>query len=59
PAVCAQCVNWRPLAGQLHLADGTTSLSPGFCTTRTAANLPQMFQDYAQNCSLFEEDIPF
>ena len=56
--VCAQCVNWRSQR-QPHLADGATSLTRGFCTTRAAADLPQMSQDYAQKCSFFEEEIPF
>ena len=58
PPACAQCVNWRSQR-QPHLADGATSLTRGFCTTRAAADLPQMSQDYAQKCSFFEEEIPF
>lgn len=56
--VCAQCVNWRP-ERPLHLADGTTRPSPGFCASRAAAALPQMLPAYAERCRLFEEEIPF
>jgi hypothetical protein len=56
--VCAQCVNWQP-ARRLHLANGTTQLSPGFCTVRAAADLSQLPQTYAERCRFYEEDIPF
>jgi hypothetical protein len=56
--LCAQCVNWQP-AMQLHLADGTTRTTPGFCTVRAAADLPQMAQGYAAECQLYEIEIPF
>ncbi|WP_240518967.1 hypothetical protein [Leptolyngbya sp. BC1307] len=58
PKGCPQCVNWRP-ARRLHLADGTTQLSPGFCAARAAADLPQMSQDYAERCRFYAEEIPF
>ena len=58
PSLCAQCINWQPNR-RLHLADGTTRLSPGYCTTRAAAALPQMPQAYAQQCRFYEEEIPF
>ncbi|MEL7223572.1 MAG: hypothetical protein AAF810_27995 [Cyanobacteria bacterium P01_D01_bin.36] len=58
PPACAQCVNWRSQR-QLYLADGTISLNSGFCTTRAAADLLQLSQNYAQNSSFFEEEIPF
>lgn len=58
PDLCAQCVNWQP-DRQLHLADGTTKRSPGFCTVRAAADLAQVPQDYAAQCSFYEEEIPF
>ena len=56
--VCAQCVNWQAQRW-LHLADGTTRLRPGYCGVRAAADLPQISQDYAKQCSLYEEYIPF
>ena len=56
--VCAQCENWQS-GRQLHLADGTTQYSHGFCTLRAAADLQQMSQDYAATCRLYEEAIPF
>ena len=55
---CVQCVNWHP-ARSLHLADGTTQESPGFCTLRAAADLAQLPQSYAEECRFYEEDIPF
>lgn len=58
PKVCAQCVNWRS-SRRLHLADGTTQPTPGFCIVRAAADLPQMPQTYAECCQLYEEEIPF
>lgn len=58
PDQCSQCINWQP-DRLLHLADGTTQCSPGFCTIRAAADLEQMPQDYAAKCLLYEEDIPF
>jgi hypothetical protein len=56
--VCAQCVNWQPTR-QLHLADGTTRTTPGFCAVRAAADLPQMAQGYAAECQLYEVEQPF
>ena len=56
--VCAQCINWQAQRW-LHLADGISQLSPGYCAVRAAADLPQMSQDYAKQCALYEEYIPF
>lgn len=56
--MCAQCVNWQA-ARQLMLANGTNQRSPGFCTTRAAADMMQMPQDYAVECLFFAEEIPF
>lgn len=35
---CAQCTNWRS-GRHLHLADGTTRWSDGFCCVRAGADL--------------------
>lgn len=56
--LCAQCTRWQPKR-LLRLADGTTQPTPGFCTSRAAADLMQMPQAYAEHCRLYEEDIPF
>lgn len=56
--VCAQCINWQA-ERWLHLADGTSQLRPGYCAVRASADLPQMSQDYAKQCVLYEEYIPF
>lgn len=57
--VCAQCVNWQ-LERMLHLADGTIRPTPGFCTARAAADLPQMPSDHAERCKVYEvEEAPF
>ena len=56
--VCAQCENWQ-FGRQLHLADGTTQYSQGFCTLRAAADLQQMSPTYAPTCRFYEEAIPF
>jgi len=58
PVTCSQCENWQA-ERQLHLADGSTQTIQGFCAARAAADLPQMSQDYAQRCRLFEPYIPF
>jgi len=58
PPVCAQCENWQA-ERQLHLADGSTRTLRGFCAARAAADLPQMAQDYARQCRLFEQYVPF
>ncbi len=55
---CPQCENWQA-ERQLHLVDGSIRTSPGFCTARANADLPQMSQEYAQQCRLFEPYIPF
>lgn len=56
--VCAQRVNWRA-ARKLHLADGSTVCSSGFCTLRAVADLQQMSQTYANQCDFFLQNIPF
>ena len=58
PVVCSECENWRA-SRLLHLADGSTRNTPGFCTARAAADLPQVSQHYAQQCQLFEHHMPF
>lgn len=56
--LCAQCVNWEQ-PRTLHLTEGTTRLRPGYCAIRAAADLSQMSQAHAQQCDLYEVDIPF
>jgi hypothetical protein len=56
--VCDQCVNWQS-PRLLHLADGSTQTTPGFCAARTDDDLSQMTQDYAADCRFYEEYIPF
>jgi|GEM_PF-5524489 len=58
PVTCSECVNWQA-ERQLHLVDGSRRTLPGFCAARAAADLPQMSQDYARQCGLFEQDMPF
>lgn len=58
PVKCSECENWQA-ARQLHLVDGSTRTLQGFCAARAAANLPQMSEDYAHQCRLFEQYIPF
>jgi hypothetical protein len=58
PVTCSECVNWQTKR-QLHLVDGSTRTLQGFCAARAAADLPQMSQDYAQQCRLFEQAMPF
>ena len=58
PNGCSQCINWRP-DRQLHLADGSSQSTPGFCSARAAADLPQIPQTYAQDCAFYVEEIPF
>ncbi len=57
---CAQCVNWRP-ERLLHLEGCIFPRpTPGFCTPRAAAGLPQVPPDYAERCPFYAvEDISF
>ncbi|MFK8186018.1 MAG: hypothetical protein AB8B99_21800 [Phormidesmis sp.] len=58
PKVCAQCLNWEN-ERLLHLADDSTWRRLGYCAARGAADLPQLPQNYAERCKLYEEEMPF
>lgn len=58
PLRCDRCDHWQA-ERPLHLADGTTQLTPGCCTLRAAAGLSQMLPHYAKFCRFFSEEIPF
>ncbi len=55
---CSQCIHWRE-ARHYPQSDGTVFMAPACCKLRAEAELPQMSQDYAENCHFYVEDCPF
>ena len=49
--VCAQCCNWKPYE--------YVNRRGGFCEARAEADMAQKPQDYAPDCFLYEQAVPF